>query len=387
MVELYRRHNPKKCKFTKRTETKCSCPIWAFGYLNGKRFDDQSLKTRMWGEANRLVARWEGDPEKEEKDRREAVSIETAVEKYLTHCKVENGNVDPTLRSYRKTLAHFQAFLKQLHIKTVADITTQAVRDYLATRADYTPKTRRKELEHVRFMLWFCVSQGWIDRNPASARGEGKPIRVKVPKGGSYQPINDEEIGLLLRAAATITNNNPKWIHRARLRAKAMILVMCYTGLRVSDVATLRRDEVRPDGNVRDHVLVKTKRLHWTNLGEDALRALLALPIEGEYFFWSGPAESKLSTATGSLRRTLYSLRDRTGIQVHPHRFRNTFSLKVLDQTNDVRTLQQLLGHASLRSTEAYLHNSTKQDEHLTGTLAKIRYNVIEMPKGKRKTA
>jgi site-specific recombinase XerD len=262
------------------------------------------------------------------------------------------------------------------------------VRDYLATRAEYTPKTRRKELEHIRFLLWFCVSQEWVDTNVAAARGEGKrAIRVKVPQGGSYQPIDDEQIGLLLHAADTITNNNPKWVRRARLRARAAILVMCFTGLRISDVATLRRDEVRPDGTVKDHVLVKTRRLHWTNLGEAALRALLALPVEGEYFFWSGPKESKLSTATGSLRRTLYSLRDRTGVAVHPHRFRNSFALKILDTTNDVRTLQQLLGHASLKSTEAYLHNSTKQDAHLTNTLAKIQYgNVIEM-KRREKTA
>lgn len=383
-LELYRRHNPAKCKFTKREQRKCSCPIWAFGYLNGKRFEDQSLKTRMWGEAERLVASWEGDSKKEEADRREAVPVETAIKKYLTHCAVENNNAEATLKSYGKTLAHFAAHLKLQGIKHVAEITTQSVRDYLATRAQFTPKTRRKELEHIRFLLWFCVSQSWIEKNPASGYGEGKKgIRVKVPKGGSYQPLDDEEIRLLLDAADTITNNNPKWIARARLRARAMILVMCYTGLRISDVATLRRDEVKGDGMVKDHVLVKTKLLHWTRLGEETLRALLALPVESEYFFWSGPEESKLATCCGSMRRTLYSLGERTGVAVHPHRFRNTFSLKVMDETNDVRTLQQLLGHASLKSTEAYLHNSTKQDDHLKKTLANIRYNVIEMPKPK----
>jgi site-specific recombinase XerD len=263
-------------------------------------------------------------------------------------------------------------------------VNTQTIRDFLSTRAEYTPKTRRKELEHVRFLLWFCVSQGWIENNPASGHGEGKSkaIRIKVPKGGSYQPFTEEEVERLLQAAETINNNNKRWINRARLRARAMILVMCYSGLRISDVATLRRDEVQPTGLMKDHMLVKTKVLHWTRFGEDTLRALLALPVESEYFFWSGPKESKMTTCCGTMRRTLSSIGKRTSIAVHPHRFRNTFSLRVMDETNDIRTLQQLLGHQNLSSTQAYLHNSTKQDQHLHDTLAKIQPGgkVIQMP-------
>jgi integrase len=101
----------------------------------------------------------------------------------------------------------------------------------------------------------------------------------------------------------------------------------------------------------------------------------MALPVEGEYFFWSGPEKSKLSTATGSARRTLYSLQRVTGISVHPHRFRDTFAKKVLEETGDIRVLQHLLGHASLQTTEtAYRHLGPKHQERLEDALSKVEY-------------
>lgn len=388
-ISIYRRHNA-ECPFTKRTEMKCSCPIWGLGHVNGKRFRDQSLHTRMIGEANRQIERLMQDPSKINEPKTPVISITKAVEKYLTHCRAENNNADSTMKSYSKTMQHFSEFLCLERIDTVDQITTQSIRDYLATRIDCTTdKTRRKELEHIRFFLWFCVSQEWINANPAAARGEGKKaIKIKVKPGGTFQPLDDEDIDLLLRAADTITNNNPKWIDRARLRARAMILTLCHTGMRISDVASLRRDEVRQSGEIRNHVMIKTKNLLFTHLVANALEALMALPVESEYFFWSGPGESKLSTCTGTMRRTLYSLGKRTGIKVHPHRFRETFALKVMDEAEDIRVLQQLLGHQRITSTEQYLHPSQRQRDHLKATLGKLKFGkVIEIPKRGKKSA
>jgi site-specific recombinase XerD len=288
--------------------------------------------------------------EQETEPKSPSIGVAEAVEKYLRHCQVKNNVAASTLTSYRVTLEHFLNFLKGRKDQSVATITAQTIRDFLATRAHCTPRTRRKELEHLRFLLWFCVDNDWIAKNPAAAKGS-RGVRVKVPKGGATMALADEEIDTLLQAADEIDNSNKRWIARARLRAKALILTLAYTGLRIGDVISMLRRDVKRDGSIELEI-VKTKQQLTLVLNPQVLAALNALPKESLYFFWSGPSESKLTTATGSARRTLAALGKKTGISVHPYRFRDSFAQKVLEATGDIRALQFALGHLSIRTTE-----------------------------------
>src|SRR5690348_1223131 len=220
-LELYRRHNPAKCKLKKRDERKCRCPIWVTGWLNGQRIPRQALKSRMWSDAEREIDRWQraaNAPAPPTQNDERSTRIAAAVEKYLTHCKVESNIAWSTELSYKKTLEHFTTFLQSAGKYQVGEIDVASIRGYLATRADYTPRTRRKELEHIRFFLWFCVDNEWISRNPATATGK-RGVRVKVPKGGGSQPFTDDEINTLLDACERIDNKNMRYVARARLRA------------------------------------------------------------------------------------------------------------------------------------------------------------------------
>jgi integrase len=98
--------------------------------------------------------------------------------------------------------------------------------------------------------------------------------------------------------------------------------------------------------------IMKTRRPLYVRLHSDAVSALAALPVESEYFLWSG--RSKLSTAIGSARRTIDCLCRKTGIAGHPHRFRDTFAVRLLEQGEDIRTVQLLLGHSSVVTTEKH---------------------------------
>jgi site-specific recombinase XerD len=335
----------------------------------------------MWAEAEREVDGWHRSPEQKQKKDRESLAVDKAIAKYLANCQSERNVANSTYISYQTTLKHLATFLKGADVTGIGAVTISHIRDFIETRKEFTPRTRRKELEQVRFFFNYCASCDWISKNPT--RTEGKPIRVKVPKGGATMPLSDDEIDTLLDACDKITNPNMLWVPRARLRAKALILGMCFTGLRISDMITLRRSEVRRNGRVKDHVMVKTKNLVFTRFGQRALEALLAVPLEGDYFFWSGPKKSKISTATGSARRTLYSLQRMTGISVHPHRFRDTFALKVLEETGDIRVLQHLLGHASLATTEkAYQHLGPKHENRLEEALSKVSYAKREATTG-----
>jgi len=76
------------------------------------------------------------------------------------------------------------------------------------------------------------------------------------------------------------------------------------------------------------------------------------LPTRGEYFFWNGT--SAPSTAIGLARRTISRLLVNAGVEGHPHRFRDTFSVGLLEKGEDLRTVQLLLGHTSIKTTEKH---------------------------------
>jgi integrase len=118
---------------------------------------------------------------------------------------------------------------------------------------------------------------------------------------------------------------------------------------------------------------MKTGALQSIALKPPAIEALDKLPKKGKYFFWDG--KSKLSTRTGSIRRMMDSLKRLTKINVHPHRFRDTFAVELLQHDVPIRTVQLLLGHTSVRTTEKhYAHYVKAQQKLLDDAVAKLDF-------------
>ncbi len=127
---------------------------------------------------------------------------------------------------------------------------------------------------------------------------------------------------------------------------------MLYSGLRISDTVKLPRTSVDLKTGKMLLRVMKTGVPLYLRLGPPAIEALETLPIEGEYFFWNG--KSKLATAVGNVRRTISRVLATAGVEGHPHRFRDTFSVRLLEQGEDLRTVQLLLGHQSIKTTEKH---------------------------------
>jgi integrase/recombinase XerD len=129
------------------------------------------------------------------------------------------------------------------------------------------------------------------------------------------------------------------------------VILLLYSGMRISDAIRLKRSRVDKKGRLMIRMM-KTGGALYVRLPEAALQALAAVPIESEYFLWTG--KSKLSTAVGSARRTIGCLGRLTEIPAHPHRFRDTFSVELLKTGASLRTVQLLLGHTSIKTTEKH---------------------------------
>jgi len=337
MLELYRRHSD-KCPHQAKGQgyTKCSCPIWCYGELDGKPVR-QSLKLRDWSRAVRRADQWEKEPKK-------AIAVlrlSSAIKSYLADCGARNL-AHSTIASYRKTLEHLQAFRGDVGME---EIDLAFLSDFRTSR-EVKASTSGKELETLRAFCAYCVDRQWLLKNYAQ--------KLKAPKddGMPTMPYTPEEVEKILAACDEIASGNPAETPLVRARAKAECLMLLYSGMRISDVVKLERRTVDLETGALLLRIQKTGVKQYIRIHADATAALAALPDRGEYFFWSGRGD--LITAVKNARRTIQRVLAIAGVDGHPHRFRDTFSVSLLDAGEDLRTVQLLLGHASIRTTEKH---------------------------------
>ncbi|MGA2772311.1 MAG: site-specific integrase [Bryobacteraceae bacterium] len=165
-------------------------------------------------------------------------------------------------------------------------------------------------------------------------------------------PFGRDEADQILERCGKIEDDNPQTVERTRARARAMCLVMLYSGMRISDTIQLKRAAVDlATGKLSLRVMKTGVPLH-VRLGKPATEALAALPGDGEYFFWNDA--SKLYTAIGNARKTISRVLAVAKVKGHPHRFRDTFSVSLLEKGENLHTVQLLLGHTSIKTTEKH---------------------------------
>lgn len=359
MLDLYRRHSA-DCPHADagRDWNRCRCPIWCCGEIDGKQVR-KSVKTRDWTRAARRISEWEQSPRKAGV----VVSIRRAVESYLSDCRARRL-AESTLESYANILGQLRDFAPGASVDSV-DL------DFLTSfRARRTPATSTsvKELEILRAFCGFCVDRGWIEHNWA------KKLKRPRESGPPTMPFSLEEIAAILAACGRLGDDNPRMLAETRLRASAACLTMLYSGLRISDLVKLERRTVDLDTGKMLLRVMKTGTPLYVRLSPDAAGALSALPDRGPYFFWTG--SGLLITAVKNMRRTVQRVLKLAKVQGHPHRFRDTFSVELLAHGEDIRTVQLLLGHSSLRTTEKHYAPYVKSFQRiLDAAVAKLDFS------------
>jgi len=350
-LEGYRRH-ASDCPHREKGQnyTKCRCAIWADGELNGKRYR-RSLGTRDWARAHKRIEKLLEKPHAAAEPR----SLAGAIDLYLSDCRARRLK-DSTITSYTKTLDHLKAFAKSKGFLSIDDMDLALLTAFRAQRVvigrDGAPRpikaaTSGKELEALRAFGAFAVEQGWIADNYA------KRVKSSKEETPPTLPFNRDEVDRILEACGRLEDDNPATVERTHKRASALCLTLLYSGLRISDAIQLERKAVDLESGKLFLRTMKTGVPLYVRLGDLALEALAALPAESErYFFWNGVA--KLSTCVGNARKTIGRVCKLAGISGHPHRFRDTFSVRLLELGNDLRTVQLLLGHTSIKTTEKH---------------------------------
>jgi integrase/recombinase XerD len=223
------------------------------------------------------------------------------------------------------------------------------------------------KLERLRAFFRFAHERQWCESNPAA--------KIKLPKISvcPTMPLSREELVKLLAVCdgLEVAARGPGKIRARRL--KALIQLMRYTGLRVSDAVSLTTDRI--DGRKLFLYTAKTGVPIYTILPESVLRSLGECPrVTDTRFFWSG--EGKRETAVCDWQGRIKDVFDRAGIvkglsNAVSHRLRDTFAVELLLAGVPIERVSVLLGHQSIRVTEKHYAPWTRsRQEQIEADLA-----------------
>jgi site-specific recombinase XerD len=361
----FRRHQP-PCEYTRRTQLDCSCPLWADGRLKGKDFR-RSLATRSLAQAKkkiqRLIDGTDEAHEAAEKAAEDAPTVRDAVADYLGYCEHNKRLKGSTLVSYRDTLHAFRDFCEERLFRNVDQLSLKLFEQWQAERK-VTPKTMAKEFTHLAALCARGIELGWLPVNFAK--------KVKLPKadGVSTLPFKEAEAKALQAACARIAEPPPDGrggypsysadrVEAERAYARALVLTLLTTGLRISDVVNLPRTKVTTDRKGVTWLRIRQEKTgEWVmlTLPPATVQALRNLPrVSEELFFWKGGDERQLATACDRARRVIERLGKLAHIKgARPHRFRDTWAVTALLSGIPMKTIQLVLGHKSIKTTEEH---------------------------------
>ena len=286
----------------------------------------------------------------------------TLREQFLVHIGIERGLAKATVSAYESDLNKYVAWLPTHGITKPDDIAKQDVEDYIAALdADgESARSKARRLASIHEFHRFALAQHAVSADVAAS--------VKAPKGASVLPdvLSVDEVSRLLDAAAVGGSTDP-----VVLRDKALLEFMYATGCRVSEAVGTNLDDIDLEEKVV-RLMGKGSKQRLVPLGSYARNSVVVYLNAGR-----GELERR-STAKVPERRALFlnkrgkrisrqsvweivkTAGERAGITkpLHPHTLRHSFATHLIQGGADVRTVQELLGHASVTTTQIYTHVS-----------------------------
>lgn len=278
-------------------------------------------------------------------------------ERYLDHLAVERGLSTNTLAAYRRDLRRYVAFCQKRDVVTPGDVDESTIRSFVASisastwgdeERPYSARSVARALSSVRSFHRFLLREGGGDRDPAAA-----VVQPKLPRSLPH-PLPVDDIARLLGAPDTGT--------LVGLRDRAILEVLYGAGLRISELVGLDVDDVDlEEGSVR--VLGKGGKERELPLGAFGRDAVTVYLERARPAFASKASRAALflnqrggRLTRQSCARLLATSVEAAGIErrVTLHTLRHSFATHLLEGGADVRVVQELLGHASVATTQIY---------------------------------
>ena len=290
--------------------------------------------------------------------------MDDAIRAFMTFLDLERHASHETVRNYASDLRQFQSFMTTEspdgHALDPATVQTESIRAYLhwLDRKREKSTSMARKLASLRSFYRYLQREGMVGLNPAEA--------IRTPKQPKHLPrvLTKDDAAALMEFPAGQTGSS--------LRDCALLETLYSTGARVSELVGINLEDLRASEGLV-HLRGKGRKERIVPIGDVALRAIQAYLDQRPLMDSRDLTAKRVSSpvfrnsrggrlTTRSVARIVARYSNRlAGGSVSPHTLRHSFATHLLDEGADLRSIQEMLGHASLTTTQKYTHLATDQ--------------------------
>ena len=276
---------------------------------------------------------------------------------YLHYLQLQKNASPNTIASYRLDLDRYARFLEDVQVTSPDQVSAEHTTLFLRSlrKSGLSPRSITRSFSAIRGFHRFLVGDGAARTNPTET--------IDAPKLSRHLPavLTTAEVdSILQQPAPTAKDARNLW-----LRDRTVLEVLYATGIRVSELLSLRRSDIlADDGTVRVYgkgrkerlVPVGSSALAWIGRYASECRPLLRRTGQPtDVLFLNARGRPMTRMAIWKIVQT-YSTRAHVGKDVHPHTFRHSFATHLLEGGADLRAVQEMLGHSDISTTQIYTH-------------------------------
>ncbi|PMQ02210.1 MAG: site-specific tyrosine recombinase XerD [Dictyoglomus sp. NZ13-RE01] len=273
---------------------------------------------------------------------------------FLFYLKYERGLSENTFLSYKKDLEDFINFLSKNNI-SINELNKKIWQEYLSLlHANYTPRSISRKISAIRSFFKFLVREGYLKKNFANF--------ISTPRIPQYLPeyLDENEVSNFLDIPSTLSPLGK--------RNQAILETLYATGMRVSELVNLNIEDIDLEkGLVKCFGKGGKERIiPLGDYAKESIQRYLEIrhtfkPKEKERALFLNKKGERITRQGVWLIVKTYSQILNLPKKVSPHTFRHTFATHLLSHGVDIRIVQELLGHASISTTQIYTHITSKR--------------------------
>ena len=267
---------------------------------------------------------------------------------FLQQLKVERRVSKHTVNSYQRDLKQLNLFCLKHKLMSWGSLSSADILKHVAERhrAGLGSKSLQRELSAIRSFYLYLMKTGQVDNNPAQ--------HVKAPKQARKLPktLDVDQVSALLDAGANSV---------LELRDVAMFELFYSSGLRLNELSSLNMADIDAHDKQLTVVNGKGGKSRLLPVGTKALQALqkwlkVRPAIENEQALFTSVKGKRLGNRNIQLRLKQWCIKKGIPESVHPHMLRHSFATHLLEASQDLRAVQELLGHENISTTQIYTH-------------------------------
>ena len=275
--------------------------------------------------------------------------MDTYIAKYLKYLEFDKKATVNTLESYKRDILKYEQYIVDNNLGDVSKCNHTVVLDYLLSmqKQGSATSSRSRTLAALRSMYHFLVEKKYISVNPT----DNIPVfkAEKIPP----QILTNQEIEILL--------DQPQCKDFKGYRDKAMLEILYATGMRVSELISLKVSDVHTDiGYINCVHRGQSRVIPIYNIAKDAIRDYIEKgrdklsQIEDKDILFLNQGGTKLSRQ--GFWKIIKAYAKQAGIkkEITPHTLRHSFAIHLLENGADLKTIQEILGHCAISSTQVY---------------------------------